>query len=146
LSERVRIPGVPSLVARADGALVFTDRERSIWVDLATWPPVLIERDEATIDAARSPSGAWLAYVRRGDGWLVRWYGATAMPDPSRETAEPLGELGESPRFESVHVHGDRALVVPRDVGLGDRRHPYLEAAHGWTSYRGGSGRTNSPH
>ena len=107
---------------------MFTDRDRSIWVDLAIWPPVLIERDEATLAAARSPGDVWLAYVRRGDRLVLRWYDGALAGSPSREVAEPLGELGDAPRFDSVHMHGERALIVPRNSG----QHPYLEVPHGW--------------
>jgi hypothetical protein len=150
LSERVRIPGVPSLVARAGTGLVFTDRGRTTWVDLATWPPRLIERDESTLDAALAPSGTWLAYVRRNERWSLRWYATIDATEPLRDEPEPVPmrdfapllesmpdvdrgiELAHEMRLESVHLHGERALVVPRHVGLGDRRFPYIEDGAGW--------------
>jgi hypothetical protein len=150
LSERVRIAGVPSLVARAENGLVFTDRTRSTWVDLATWPPRLVERDGSTLDAALAPSGMWLAYVRERERWSLRWYASIGATEPLRDEPEPVPardfaplvqglddvsrgiELAHDLRLESVHLHGERALVVPRHVGLGDRRFPYLEDAAGW--------------
>ncbi len=151
MSDRVRIPGVPSLIARAGSGLVFTDRERSTWVELATWPPRMIERDESTLDAACSPSGRWLAYVRHHDIWSLRWYAAIDAASPERDEPEPVPardfaplladlddvslhiELAHAMRLESVHCYGEHALVVPRHVGLGERRHPYLQRDQRWT-------------
>ena len=151
----MRIPGVPSLVARAGNGLVFTDRERSTWLDLATWPPRLIERDESTLDAACSPSGTWLAYVRSHDLWSLRWYASIDAVAHEREEPEPVPardfaplvaelddasrqiELAHTMRLESVHCHGERALVVPRHVGLGERHHPYLLRDQRWTEELG---------
>jgi hypothetical protein len=150
LSEHIRIPGVPSLVARAGTGLVFTDRARTTWVDLATWPPRLVERDESTLDAALAPSGTWLAYVRRNDRWSLRWYASIDAAEPMRDEPEPVPlrdfapllaslpdidrsiELAHEMRIESLHFHGERALVVPRHVGLGDRHFPYLEDGATW--------------
>jgi len=151
VGERVRIPGIPSLIARAGNGLVFTDRGRSTWVDLATWPPRIIERDESTLDAACSPSGRWLAYVRHNDLWSLRWYASIDAALPEHDEPEPVPardfaalltdlddvslhiELAHAMRLESVHCHGERALVVPRHVGLGERRHPYLQRDQRWT-------------
>ncbi len=148
--ERVRIPGVPSLIARAEGGLVFTDRDRSTYVDLAAWPPRLTARDEYTLHAARSPNGAWLAHVRRNDLWSLRWYASSDAAAPLRDEPEPvpprdfvplLGALDEvslrierahTHRLESVHCLGEHALVVPRHVGLGTLHHPFIERETGW--------------
>jgi hypothetical protein len=148
--ERVRIPGVPSLIAHAGCGLVFTDRERTTYVELATWPPRLVTRDEYTLHAARSPSGAWLAHVRRNDLWSLRWYASIDDVAPLRDEPEPvpprdfaalLGALDEvslrierahTHRLESVHCLGDYALVVPRHVGLGTLHHPFIERETGW--------------
>jgi hypothetical protein len=154
LFERVRIPGVPSLIAHAGNGLVFTDRARSTYVDLATWPPRLIDRDEYTLHAARSASGAWLAHVRRNDLWTLRWYASIDAAAPLREEPEPVPprdfvsllaglddvslriERAHTHRLESVHVLGDHALVVPRHVGLGTLHHPFIEREHGWVEAR----------
>ena len=152
--ERVRIPGVPSLIAHADGGLVFTDRDRSTYVDLATWPPHFAVRDEYTLHAARSPSGAWLAHVRRNDLWSLRWYASTDATAALRDEPEPvpprdfvplLGALDDvsvrierahTHRLESVHFLGEHALVVPRHVGLGTLHHPFIERETGWVEAR----------
>ncbi|HEX4449487.1 MAG TPA: hypothetical protein VH143_01400 [Kofleriaceae bacterium] len=148
--ERVRIPGVPSPIARADGALVFTDRDRSTYVDLTAWPPQLVTRDEYTLHAARSPNGAWLAHVRRNDLWSLRWYASIDAAAPLRDEPEPvpprdfvplLGALdavslrierAHTHRLEGVHCLGEHALVVPRHVGFGTLHHPFIERETGW--------------
>ncbi len=150
MTERVRIPlDVPSLIERTDGALVFTARDRAAYVDLATWPPRIIERDEYTLDAARGADATWLAYVKRDSAWTLRWY-RDDDATPFRDEPEPVPqrdfgqfthkldatsasiEAAHRQRIESVHVCGGDAIVVPRHVGLGERRHPYVHRDGAW--------------
>lgn len=141
-----------NLIARAHGEIGLTTHAGSIWVDAKVWPPQIVRRPEQTLAAARGPTGAWLAYVRSpGRPWRLRWYDALATNVPAREAPEPAeirdiarlgdlidaladaraGELADATKLESVHLLGDRAVVVPRHVGLGEHRHPFIAGAAG---------------
>ena len=144
---------VPSLIASAAGELVFTQTERSAFVDARTWPPHVTARSYHTGDAARAPSGRWVVYGF-DPGATVRWWlreyaslGAAAHereepePVPERDFAQFAAALDETSRrielahvqrLESLHVCGEATIAVPRHVGFGERRHPYVRRRDGW--------------
>jgi hypothetical protein len=149
VSDPVELPiRVPSVIARFGDALVLTS-ERGLFVGMSTWPPQLVELDERALYVARTPTGRWLVYGRIGSTWRLRWYDKLGRA-PASEQPEPVPERDFSPfaahlddtmrrielaheqRIESVHACGEQALVVPRHVGLEERRHPYVERDGAW--------------
>jgi hypothetical protein len=145
---------VPSLIAGVGGELVFTQTDRSAFVDARTWPPRVTARDFYAGHAARAPNGRWLVHGSPDPGikttWWLREYASLTAAMPEREEPEPVPErdlavfaagleetsrrieLAHVQRIESLHVCGDAAIAVPRHVGFGERRHPYVRRRDGW--------------
>lgn len=145
---------VPSLIAGAGGELVFTQTDRSAFVDARTWPPRVTARDYYAGHAARAPSGRWLVHGSPDPGvkttWWLREYASVTAAMHEREEPEPVPErdlavfaagleetsrrieLAHVQRIESLHCCGDAAIAVPRHVGFGERRHPYVRRRDGW--------------
>jgi hypothetical protein len=148
--DEVELPiTIASEIARVDGAVGFT-RDGSCFADLATWPPVITRRAEYALDAARGPTGTWLVYARVDKTWSLRWYASIADTVPILDEKEPVPRRGFEPfttdldktsksielahvnRIESVHLCGELAVIVPRHVGLGELRHPYVKRDGRW--------------
>jgi len=144
---------VPSLIAGVGGELVFTQTDRSAFVDARTWPPRVTARDFYAGHAARAPHGRWLVHGSPDPGikttWWLREYASLSAAMHEREEPEPVPErdlavfamaleetsrrieLAHVQRIESLHVCGDAAIAVPRHVGFGERRHPYVRRRDG---------------
>jgi hypothetical protein len=158
---------LPHLAGRAGSELLLSASSgpsrtaRTMVLDVAEWPPRITEHAgyESTLDAARSPSGRWLLHVNLSLEapriYRLRTYarGADTHPAADDPTPFPMPHLGEvlahmdevSQRIESAHTYaieslhfaGERALLVPRHVGLGDYRYPWIERDGGWVEERG---------
>jgi hypothetical protein len=149
--------GIPiaSLIAHAGGELVFTSTNISSFVDASIWPPrVVVHPGQYALHAARSASGRWLVHTSPDPGikrtWSLRWFDRITAGEHASEEPEPVplrdftpfaaelepsrrqGELVHIERIESLHVCGELPVVVPRYVGLGERRHPYVQRDGRW--------------
>ncbi|MBA2543895.1 MAG: hypothetical protein H0V17_29895, partial [Deltaproteobacteria bacterium] len=151
------LPGA-SLIAHAKGELVFSNGSDSAFVDAQKWPPsVVIHHGQHVRFAARGDAGQWLAYTTQDSGkatWTLRWFDSIAVAHPSKEERDPMpardltpfyveldeerkrSEVSNKARLESVDFCGPFALIVPRHVGLGDYRRPYVLAHGTWVEDR----------
>jgi hypothetical protein len=156
----------PHLVASSGTELLFSmnrvgDRPAcTAVVRLDRWPPRVFEHvpSESTLHAARSPSGRWLLHFSPGGAhakqWRLRTYARgndkhpfsdIPVPLPPPDLTEMLPHLDEARRhIESAHTQaieslaflGERAVLVPRHVGVGARQWPLLRYDGGWVEAR----------
>jgi predicted DNA-binding WGR domain protein len=121
--ERLRLPFRPSRpwVEAAGHVAVFStaNPDRSVFCDLRSWPPRLVERDEDVKSMARGPDGTFLIAAERNFVGSVR-----RVRDPFADGGELLAGVAEK-ELSRVGFVGDRALVVSGEIS--SRSRAYLE-------------------
>jgi hypothetical protein len=130
----------------------------TVLVDLRAWPPRLAEHHGGALNAARSRGGEWLVHAYAGDAppyaWRLRTYAAVdaeaprgdeGEPIPAPDLTEVLAHLEGASRdleatrgnaVEDVAYLGDHAILLPRQVGLAGRRHPWIHRDGAWVEER----------
>jgi len=154
-TKRVRLKcSYPSLVGARGDELVLLDGQgpATLIVDAASWPPKITTLAGVyTLQAARDAAGAWALHSYQGapKSWSLRWVppGASAPTDtePVPFALPDLGELAS--RMEPVKLRGELAhayaidrmlsfedgvMLVPRWVGVGERRRPWSNTGGAW--------------
>ncbi|EYF00516.1 Hypothetical protein CAP_0498 [Chondromyces apiculatus DSM 436] len=128
--------------------------------DLRSWPPELMEHalPGCLLGAARSRSGRWLLHGYVGEEaphtFFLRTYANGSASLPEREEPEPVPPPAWEEAFrpyddvargiERAHVNtvdgvaylGERAVLLPRFAGVGDRCYPYLQHGDDWVEER----------
>jgi hypothetical protein len=140
------------LVAESGGELVFSNADASAFVDAKRWPPrVVVHRGQHVRYAARSDSGWWIVYTPRDPAtWVLRTFPKISAEAHTSEEPEPVpardltpfyadldearrnAELANRARIEGLDVCYELVVVVPRHVGLGEQRRPYVRRGRNW--------------